>query len=294
MKPGNFDYYSPSNLDDALLLLQDYQDDAKVLAGGQSLVPMMNMRLVYPKFIVDLNRVGGLDYIKGIDGSLAIGAMTRQRMLERSEEVRDLCPLLYEVIPNIAHFQIRNRGTIGGSLAHSDPAADIPAAIAAMGATMVLASAQGERTVTSEEFFLTYFTTCIEPTELLREIRIPSWPERRGWSYLKLSRRHGDFALVGIAAHLTLDRTGACSDAAIAMSGVAGTPVRMRQAEQELIGSNVGDETIEQASQLVVEHLEPESDVHASADYRRHVSGVLTRRALKIALDRANGGAQGG
>ena len=294
MKPGNFDYYSPSTLDDALLLLQDHQDDAKALAGGQSLVPMMNMRLIYPRFIVDLNRVEGLDYIGSTDGSLAIGAMTRQRTLERSETVRDLCPLLYEVIPNIAHFQIRNRGTIGGSLAHSDPAADIPAAIAALDATMVLASTRGERVVTSEEFILTYFTTCIEPTELLREIRVPSWPARRGWAYLKVSRRHGDFALVGIAAHLTLDPSGACSDAAMAMSGVAGTPARMRQAEQELIGSNLEDETIEQASQLVMESVEPESDVHASADYRRHVSGVLTRRALKIALDRAKGSTEGG
>jgi CO/xanthine dehydrogenase FAD-binding subunit len=159
---------------------------------------------------------------------------------------------------------------------------------------MVLASTQGERTVTSEEFFLTYFTTCIEPTELLREVRIPSWPAQRGWAYLKVSRRHGDFALVGVAAHLTLDDSGACSDGAIAMSGVAGTPIRMGQAERELIGSTVEEDTIEQASQLVTESVEPESDVHASADYRRHVSGVLARRALKIALDRAKGGAQRG
>lgn len=294
MKPASFDYFSPSTLPQALTLMEEYGDEAKALAGGQSLVPMMNMRLVRPRCIIDINRVGELDYIRDNDGGLSIGALTRQRTVENSPLVRSRCPLLFETVPNIANFQIRNRGTVGGSLVHADPAADIPAVVSVLGAELIVASSQGERVIPAEEFFVTYFTTSMEPSELLQEIRFPPWPARRGSAFMKVSRRHGDFALVGIAAHLTLDQIGTCTDAGIAFLGVGGTPVRTPQAEDKLVGSKVEDEIIEQAAGQAMEEIEPESDVHASAEYRRHVTGVLLRRALKIALERAKGKDQHG
>ena len=202
-----------------------------MLAGGQSLVPLLNFRLVRPAYLVDLNEIAGLDGIRLDDGHLAIGAMTRQRAVETSGLVRQRCPLLAEAMPQIGHVQIRNRGTIGGSLAHADPAAELPAVVAALDGELVLRSARGQRMLKPEQFFVAYLTTAAEPDELLVEVRLPAMPPRTGSAFLEVSRRHGDFALVGVAATVTLDADGVCTGGALALTGVGPTPVvaRMRR-----------------------------------------------------------------
>ncbi|MBI3964102.1 MAG: FAD binding domain-containing protein, partial [Chloroflexi bacterium] len=208
MKPASFEYFAPTSLDEAIALLSQHGEDAKVLAGGQSLVPLMNMRLARPGVIVDLNRVSGLDYVREHDGGLAFGAITRQRVAERSDLVRARNPLLAEAIPFIGHTAIRNRGTVGGSIAHADPASELPAVAAALDAEMVIRGPEGERVATPDEFFLGYLTTAIEPTEILTEVRFPAWPAGAGWCFLELSRRHGDFAIVGLGVMVVMGSNG--------------------------------------------------------------------------------------
>lgn len=290
MKPPPFEYFDPASVEEALALLKEHGEEAKVLAGGQSLVPLLNFRLARPRYLIDLNRIPAFSYIREVNGGLAIGAMTRQRAVERSPLVREHCPLLAEAMPLIGHPQIRNRGTIGGSLAHADPAAELPAVVAALRGELVVRGADRQRLLTPEQFFVSYLTTALEPSELLVEVRLPASPPRTGWAFLEVSRRHGDFALVGVAAVLTVDEAGVCTHAALALTGVGPTPVLASRAAQGLVGGGPTAEAFEEAARRVSEALRPDSDLHASAEYRRHVAGVLTRRALARALERAKGG----
>jgi aerobic carbon-monoxide dehydrogenase medium subunit len=294
MKPPRFDYLAPSTLDEALDLLARHGDQAKVLAGGQSLVPLLNFRLVRPAHLVDLNEIPGLDGIR-VDGDrLVIGAMTRQRAVETSALVRERCPLLADAMPEIGHVQIRNRGTVGGSLVHADPAAELPAVMAALGGQLVVQSASGRRTLDPAQFFLRYLTTAVEPSEILVEVRLPVTPPATGTAFIEVSRRHGDFALVGVAATVTLDRAGACSAGALALTGVGATPVVAREAMRALVGQKPSEALFEEVGRRVSAIVQPDSDLHASSNYRRHVAGVLARRALARACARAAGGRDNG
>ena len=288
MKPAIFEYYDPTTLHETLTLLAQLGEDAKVLAGGQSLVPMMNFRLVRPTYLVDLNRVNELRFLRVENGSFRIGAMTRQRDLERSAAVTDGCPLLCEAARHIGHVQTRTRGTVGGSLAHAYPSAELPLAMIALDAVFVLRNLKSERIVRAGDFFLSYMTTVLEPGELLVEIRIPPLPLRTGWSFHEVSRRHGDFALVGVAALATLDEEGVMNRARLAFTGPV--PVRHVKAEELLMGQRPGKELFHEAAQLAIQELEQDSDIHASSDYRREVAGTLATRALEQATERAHGG----
>lgn len=288
MKPAPFDYIAPGKLSEALDLLAQHGDAAKILAGGQSLMPMLNMRLATPQVMIDINRIAALEYITPqANGGLAIGALTRQRQLERAALVRDRHPVLAAALPLIGHFQIRNRGTIGGSLVHADPAAELPAICVALQAEFVMLKASSQRVTAAEDFFLTYLTTAIEPDELLTEIRLPALPSHWGWDVQEVCRRHGDFALAGAVALLHVDADDVCQDARLTLFGVADGPLRMRQAEAALHGQRVDDEVLREVEHLVAAALEPESDLHASAAYRKEVGGVIARRALAQARNRA-------
>ncbi len=254
MKPAKFDYFDPSSLPEALALLGQYGDDAKILAGGQSLMPLMNMRLARPGVVVDINGIGDLDHITATpDGGLTIGALTRQRELERSGLVQDRTPVLAAALPFIGHFQLRNRGTIGGSIAHADPSAEIPAVSLALDAEFVLASDGRERVMKAEEFFITHLTTALEPVEVLTQIRIPGSTGEWQWGFQEVCRREGDFALVGAVVMLQLDGGGVCQAARITMFGVGGTPLRMRTAEANLLGSSVDAKTQEEVARMISE-----------------------------------------
>lgn len=284
MKPAPFSYAAPESVDEALDLLAEYGHDGKVLAGGQSLVPLLNMRLARPRVLIDLNRVAGLDYIREDNGTVAIGAMTRQRTVERSPMIRERLPLLSEAIRFVGHPQIRNRGTVGGSLAHADPSAELPAVAVASGATLVARSPRGERTLDAEEFFVSYLATVLEPDELLTEVRFPVHGHR-GTAFLEVSRRHGDYALAGVAAMVAV-RDGRCEDVRLAFTGVGPVPIRIPEAEAALTGRAPTDGVFAEISGIVSTRLDPDSDIHASADYRRRVSGTLAARALAAAVNR--------
>lgn len=287
MKPIRFEYYDPDNIPEAIALLREHGPDAKLLAGGQSLVPLLNMRLARPTAIVDLNRVPGLDYIREEGSQIAIGALTRQRAIERSELVAAQQPLLHAATRLIAHPQIRNRGTAGGSLAHADPAAEYPAVALALDAQLRVLGPGGERTLAASDFFVTYLTTALEPDEVLVEVRVPVLPPRTGWSFQEVSRRHGDFALAGAAVTLTLAGE-TCSSSRIVLFGVAPAPVRAVAAEAVITGERAGNGVFESAGRAAADAVEePLSDVHASAEYRRHLASVLARRAIAEAAARA-------
>jgi carbon-monoxide dehydrogenase medium subunit len=287
VKPPKFDYMAPTSVEEALAILAQHGDQAKVLAGGQSLVPLLNFRLARPVHLVDLNEIPGLDWIRVEAGRLVIGAMTRQRAVETSPLVMAHCPLLAEAMPQVGHVQIRNRGTVGGSLAHADPAAELPAVIAALDGELVLRGAGGQRVLRPEQFFVSYFSTAAEPTELLVEVRLPAMPPRTGTAFLEVSRRHGDFALVGVAATVTVDDAGVCTGCALVLTGVGPTPVVARDAARVLVGTRPTVEELDEVGRRVSEAVSPESDLHASREYRKHVAGVLTRRALEQAVERA-------
>ncbi len=288
MKPAPFDYYAPTSVDETCSLLARYGSDAKLLAGGQSLVPLLALRLAQPAALIDLNGVHELDYIRADDNGVAIGAMTRQRTVERSSVMRETCPLLPAAVEWIGHPQIRNRGTIGGSLVHSDPAAELPALATLLDATFTITNAQGaKRTVKPDEFFVTYLTTAVEPEEMLSEIYFPTLPAGTGWSFVEVARRHGDFALVGAAATVALDSAGACSNVHIALFGVAPTATRSPSAEQALLNQKPDEQAIAAAASEVVKDIDPPGDVHASVEYRKYVATNLVRRALTEAVQRA-------
>jgi CO/xanthine dehydrogenase FAD-binding subunit len=285
MKPAKFDYHDPTTLDEALGLLAQHGDGARPLAGGQSLVPLMNFRLIRPAHLIDLNGVEELSYIKADGGPLRIGAIARQRELERSTTIAERWPLLREAASYIGHVQIRNRGTVGGSLAHAFPSAELPVAMVTLDASFALRAKAHQRTARAEEFFLSYMTTTLQPDELLTEISVPALPAQSGWSYQEVSRRHGDFALAGAASLIALDANGAIQHARLTLTGT--TPIRSHQAEEFLLGERPSDALFRDAARRATENLDQDSDIHASAEYRRHTCAVLARRALTRAAQRA-------
>lgn len=288
MKPPAFAYHRPETLEEALALLAEHED-AKPLAGGQSLIPAMNFRLAAPAALVDLGRLAELRVINGSgSGGVRVGAMTTHSALETSPVIAERAPLLAETMGFVAHPQIRNRGTIGGSLAHADPAAELPAVIVALAATLTLTSAGGERRVSGEQFFTGLFATALEPGELVTAIEIPALPARAGWAFEEMARRHGDYALVGVAALLILDAAGRCANARIALLSVGEGPTLSKAAMAALAGQTPNIEAIRAAADLAgSEDIDPPADIHASAGYRRQLARVLTRRALSRAMERA-------
>ncbi|MDR7522716.1 MAG: xanthine dehydrogenase family protein subunit M [Armatimonadota bacterium] len=286
MKPAPFGYLAPRSRQQALDALRRFGPEAKLLAGGQSLVPLLAMRLVRPSVLIDLNRVPGLAYVRPFRGGLAIGAMTRQRAVEVHPLVAERVPLLREALRWVGHPQIRTRGTVGGSLAHADPSAELPAVAAALDARFVLASARGPRVVDTPRFFAGYLTTALEPDEMLVEVRLPALPAGAGWAFAEVARRHGDFALVGVAVVLRGDPDRRCTEARMAFTGVSHGPVRVAEAERSLVGRRVTAAAAVEAGRIAQAALEPHSDIHASAAYRRHVAGVLAARALEQAAAR--------
>jgi carbon-monoxide dehydrogenase medium subunit len=288
MKPPPFEYVRATSAAEAAALLQQHNGEARILAGGQSLVPMLNMRLARPGLLIDMNGVRELDYVREDNGWLAIGAMTRQRTIERSDFVRRRQPLLHAATLFVGHPQIRNRGTVGGSLAHAHPASEYPAVAVALGAELRATGPRGDRVLKADDFLVTYMTTSLDPAELLTEVRVPTLPARTGWAFQEVARRHGDFALVGAAVTLTLDAGGRCSDARIAVFGATPKAARAQAAEQALAGEKPGDEVFAEAARRASAGIDdPLSDIHASPEYRRHLVGVLTRRALQEAAARA-------
>ncbi|OGQ52558.1 MAG: molybdopterin dehydrogenase [Deltaproteobacteria bacterium RIFCSPLOWO2_02_FULL_57_26] len=288
MKPAPFEYFAPQAIDEALKLLQKYGEEAKVLAGGQSLMPLLSLRLARPAVIIDINRLRDLAFIRSEpDGGLRIGALARQRAVERSGQVATQCPLIAAAMPLIGHFQIRNRGTIGGSLAHADPAAELPAVSLTLEAEFVVRSTRGERAIAAKDFFLGYMTTAIEPSELLTEIRIPATRPRVGWAIEEVARRRGDFAMVGVVTLVELNGNDTCQNSRIVVFGAGEKPERVARAERLLCGKRTDEHALAEVAKAVTEDLDPVSDVHASAEYRKEVGGVLTRRALQNAFKRA-------
>jgi carbon-monoxide dehydrogenase medium subunit len=287
MKPAPFEYHAPDTVSDVVALLAEHGDEIKPLAGGQSLVPMLALRLTRFEHLVDLNRVDELEGIRRDNGTLTVGATTRQATIERSELARAV-PLLARAAPLIGHFQIRNRGTVGGSLAHADPAAELPAVALALDAQMEIATGAGRHTVPAADFFVGTWTTSLEPNELLTAVQFPVWDGRCGFVVDEVARRAGDFALAGVTTALQLDPGGTIQRAAIALFGMASTPVRAPAAETALIGSQPDPAALREAAQLAVRDLDPPEDVHASSTYRRSVGAHLVERSLTRALDEAN------
>jgi carbon-monoxide dehydrogenase medium subunit len=287
LKPPPFTYYSPDSLDEALDLLGQHGDDAKVLAGGQSLVPLLALRLARPAVIVDLGWVPGLTGISTADGEVRFGAMTREREAERSELVRERLPLLAEALPLIGHVAIRTRGTIGGSLAHADPAAELPAVALALDAQLTVQSAaRGPRTIAAADFFEGFLSTTLEPDEVLVHVSFPTAQRGTGASFKEAARRHGDFAIVGAGTSVTIN-DGMVTDARVALIGVGGTALRRTEAESRLRGTSGNSDDIAAAAAAAAADLEPPSDLHGTSAYRRHVAQVMVTRALTEAAARA-------
>ena len=283
MKPAPFRYACPRSVDEALALLQAGGDETKVLAGGQSFVPLLNLRIASVESVVDLNRLDDLAYITRDNDTLCIGAMTRHRQMEVSDEIRAAQPLLCRAAAEVGHLAIRNRGTIGGSLVHADPAAEWPLVAAALDAQFVLRSQDNSRTIAAREFFLAPLMTAIEPNEILCEVRFPVAPVGAVWGFQELCRRPGDFAIVAIACQLRLDDGGTCSAASLAVGGAHSTPLHVAEVEPILIGSQGDAAVMTAAAEKAAAAVDPSGDVHGSADYRRRMVKVLTQRALKEA-----------
>jgi CO/xanthine dehydrogenase FAD-binding subunit len=288
VKPARFDYHRPASLEEAITLLTRYGGEAKLLAGGQSLMPLMNFRLARPTALIDLNGIASLAYIREDDGHLRFGAMTRQRTIEFSPLVRRRLPLLAEATALVGHLPIRTRGTIGGSIAHADPSAEYPALLMALDGTVVARGPRGERTLRASELFESYLTTTLGPDEMLVEVRLPTMPDGAGFAFEEFSRRHGDFAIVGIAAMLVVQEER-CTAARLVTAGVGPVPTRLRQAEEILEHEGYSAAAIEAAARRAGELVEPDTDIHASAAYRRNLTRVLTGRALRRAVARMRG-----
>jgi CO/xanthine dehydrogenase FAD-binding subunit len=286
LKPPLFDYHDPTAVEAALDLLSQHGEDAKVLAGGQSLVPLLNFRLASPDHLIDLRRIPGLAYIRRRDGVLRIGTMTRQATLEASPLVAEHWPLLTEALGLVAHAQIRNRGTVGGSVAHADPAAELPVAFTVLDATFHLRSRSGTRSVGWRDFFITHLTTAIEPEELLVEIEVPAVPPGTGWAFTEYARRHGDFALGGAAALVTVE-DGVCRRARLGLLAAADTPLRAEAAERALEGGPITKAASAKAARTAVTGISPTGDIHGSSDYRKRLIEGMVRRAIEQAAERA-------
>jgi carbon-monoxide dehydrogenase medium subunit len=289
MKPPRFQYFAPRTLDEACSLLASQGEGAKVLAGGQSLIPLLNFRLAHPEALIDINRIADLAYVRAADGGLAIGALTRQHAVERSELVRTRVPILAEACRFIGHLPIRHRGTIGGNLAHADPASELPAVMVTLEAQLVLSSAKGSRTLPAERFFVAPLTTSLQTGEMLTEIRVPALPARTGGAFVEMARRAGDYALVGVAALITLDGSGRCQRARLALCGVGPTPIRAGAAEEALVGQAPSDALLGEAANRAAVATSPPSDVHGSAAFRTKLARHFTREAIRLAAQRAGG-----
>jgi CO/xanthine dehydrogenase FAD-binding subunit len=290
MKPASFDYIVAESIDMAVASLKEAGADAKIIAGGQSLVPMLNFRLLRPSVLVDINGIAGLAFIEETDKDLRVGALTRHHQLETSPVIARHLPILSCAMTHVAHLAIRNRGTIGGSLSHADPAAELPMMALLLDAALHVASASGKRTVAARDFFLDALTVDLEGDDMVTEIALPKLPPRTGWGFEEVARRHGDFALAAVAVTLTV-AGGAIAQARIALTGVGPTALRTIAAETLLIGHALEPNLIGRAIEAVRAVIMPETDLHASADYRRHLAGVLTGRALDAAWRRATASA---
>ena len=290
MIPPSFDYHVPDSVNHAIGMLQKYGSEAKILSGGMSLIPLMKLRLAEPAHLIDINRISGLDYIKESDGFLRIGALAREVDLEKSELVRTKYPLLLDTTLVIADPLVRNRATIGGNLAHGDPANDHPATMLALEAEIVVVGSQGERKIPVTSFFTDLFTTALSSGEILTEIRIPIPPPGSGGAYFKLERKVGDFATAGVAAQLTLGKDDVCERAGIGLTNVGLTPVKARRAEEALRGKKIDGESIKRAAQLAAQESEPTADLRGSEEYKRDLVRVLAIRALNRALERSRRG----
>ncbi len=288
MKPAPFEYYRPETLEECLHLMAEHGDQAKPLAGGQSLIPAMNFRLARPAVLVDINQIRELSHIEEKEGELFLGGLARQRDVERSALVRHSAPLLYETMPFVAHLAIRNRGTVGGSLAHADPAAELPAVAVALGARLRARSLKSDRWIPADEFFTGLFSTALNADELLVEIAIPRVADRTGCAFEEVSRRHGDYALAGSAAVVTLDAEGRCKSGRVVLLSVGDRPVLAEHAGKILNGAVPTADVIQAAAEAAAhQDIDPPADIHASSVYRRHLAAVLTRRALGRAFARA-------
>jgi aerobic carbon-monoxide dehydrogenase medium subunit len=288
MIPGQFSYHAPASIPEAIALLGEYGYDAKILSGGQSLIPMMRFRLAQPAHIVDINRIGGLDYIQETGDRLRIGALVREADLDASEVVHARYPLLADAIAVIADPLVRNLATICGNVAHADPANDHPAVMLAYRAEVVAEGPNGQRTIPIDDFFIDTFVTALEPDEVLVELRIPVPQPRSGGAYHKLERKVGDYAIAGVAAQLRLNEDGTVAEAGIALTNVGPMPIRAGNAETALIGHSPDDTLIATAAELAAAAADPVSDLRGPADYKRAVVKTLTRRALRSAFDRVS------
>jgi carbon-monoxide dehydrogenase medium subunit len=290
MIPGTFEYHSPSTVAEATALLARLGDDAKVLSGGQSLIPLMKLRLAAPKHLVDINGLPGLAYVREDGETLRIGGLTREVDLEESEVVRGRYPLLFDTCKVIADPIVRNLATVGGNLAHGDPANDHPATMLALGALVVATGTRGERTIPIGSFFTGPFSTALKPDEIVVEIRVPAPRPRSGGAYVKMERKVGDFATAAVAVQITLDAGGACEQIGIGLTNVGSVPIKAAKAEAALKGKRPDEATIKQAAQLAAEAAQPSEDLRGSVEYKKDLVRVLTGRALRRAIERAQKG----
>ena len=287
MIPSAFDYIAPQSLDEAVRALADHGEEAKLLAGGHSLLPLLKLRIANAKLLIDLGRIPGLVGISQKDGQIVVGALTTHYQIESSELVKKKCPLLSQTACRIGDVQVRNRGTIGGSLTHADPCADWPAAILALSGEMTLRGPKGERRLPAEEFFLGPLTTAIEPTEILTAVRVPVWSQRCGSAYLKMAQQASGFAIVGVAVWLRVDRQGRCEEIGVGLTGLAEKPFRARPVEEQLRGNKLTPKLIEESAARAAEAIDPLEDLHAAAPFRAHLARVYTSRAIHQAVKRA-------
>ena len=290
MKPAKFDYHRAENIQHACTLLMEYGDDAKILAGGQSLIAAMNYRLARPEVLVDISNVETPNRVIDEQNGVRVTATTTQRFAEKDAGLRQRIPVLTHAIEHIAHFQIRNKGTVGGSIVNADPASELPAMSLLLDAEFEIESASNKSVVPADEFFITYMTTSLQTDEILSSVLFKAPPQTSGWGFREVARRSGDFALAGSAAVIDLDAAGKCRYARVALFGVAATPVRAREVEDALLGKQCSSELLKGAAKNVRGIIDPESDVHVTEEYRRNVAEVLTARALEDALSRAAAG----
>jgi aerobic carbon-monoxide dehydrogenase medium subunit len=288
MIPPAFEYLRPNTIPEAIALLQQHGEDAKILSGGQSLIPMMKLRIARPAYLIDINRISGLSYIKEGGGFLKIGGLTREAELESSPVIRAKYPILLDTAHVIADPQVRSLATVAGNLAHGDPANDHPATMLALGAQVVATGSHGERIIPIEEFFLSLFSTALQPGEILTEIRVPVPPARSGGAYFKLERKVGDFATAAVAAQMTVDANGAAQQVGIALTNVGPTPIKAKKAEDFLRGKKLDEANIRQAAQLAADDAQPSSDLRGPAEYKKGLVKELAKRALSRAVERAN------
>jgi len=287
MIPNEFEYFTPSTLEEAVSLLGQYGDEGKLLAGGHSIIPLMKLRLSQPRCLIDIGRLPGLSYIREEDGVIAIGALTTHYMLESSDLLKEKLPVLAETASVIADVQVRNRGTIGGSLSHADPAGDLPAAVLALEAELVATGPKGKRTIKAQDFFVAMLTTALAPDEILTEMRLPLLAVGTGSAYLKISNKASHYAIVGVAAVVTRTNARRTDRVRLGLTGVGSKPLRATAAEEVLIGDLPNDDNLAQAGEKAIQGIEPVGDIHASKEFRLHLAKVCTERALRLAIERA-------